>query len=97
MALGTWNKEVFGDIHKKKRLLVARIEGVQKAFDLNYCTGLIKLDIKLKKELEEVLVQEEMFWFQKSQEEWIQSGDRNKKYYHASTMVRRARNRIGSL
>ena len=36
-------------------------------------------------------------WFQRSQEKWIASGDRNTKYYHASTLIRRNRNRIEAL
>lgn len=58
---------------------------------------LLKLQNNLKKELEAVLGQKELLWFQKSREEWIISGDRNTKYYHASTMVKRGRNRIASL
>lgn len=36
-------------------------------------------------------------WFQKSREECICSGDRNTKFYHASTIARRSRNKIEGL
>ena len=36
-------------------------------------------------------------WFQKSREEWICSGDRNTKFYHASTVLRRHGNKIDKL
>lgn len=68
-VLRKWNKDVFGNIHKKKRRLLARIDGVQRALAHNYSNGLIKLDIKLKNELDEVLAQEEAFRFQKSRKE----------------------------
>ena len=35
--------------------------------------------------------------FQRSREEWIAYGDINTKFYHASTLVRRKRNRIERL
>lgn len=44
-----------------------------------------------------VLEQEELIWFQKSREKNIALGDRNTKYFHTSTIVRRRRNRIEML
>ncbi|XP_019199146.1 PREDICTED: uncharacterized protein LOC109192895 [Ipomoea nil] len=52
---------------------------------------------KLRLELEEILYQEELLWFQQSREDWITSGDRNTAYYHAAATVRRARNRVARL
>ncbi|KAK8573189.1 hypothetical protein V6N13_100000 [Hibiscus sabdariffa] len=45
------------------------------------------LEIELKKELNMVLAQEESFWFQRSQCQWLNDGDRNTKYYHCATRV----------
>ncbi|XP_019200262.1 PREDICTED: uncharacterized protein LOC109193892 [Ipomoea nil] len=93
----TWNKEVFGSITTRKRILLARIAGIQRALATSFHRGLLKLEGKLKSALEEVLYQEELMWFQRSREEWIVSGDRNTKFYHAATMVRKAQNRIRGL
>ena len=38
--------------------------------------------------------EEDFFWFQKSRQDWMALGDKNTKYFHASTKQRRARNRI---
>lgn len=38
-----------------------------------------------------------MIWFQKSREKWIAFGDRNTKFFHTSTIIRRRRNRIEML
>lgn len=97
VILMDWNKNSFGNIHKKKRRLEARLEGIQRAMDTRRDTNLIKLESKLRMELEDVLYQEELLWYQRSREEWITSGDRNTKYYHAATRVRRATRKIQAL
>lgn len=58
-VLGDWIRNIFGDIYKRKRRLLVRIEGDQRTRDFNYETKLIKLDIKLK-------LSWRRFWFRKS-------------------------------
>lgn len=60
----------------------------------NAHAGLIKLRKKLQHELEAILYQEEVWWFQKSREDWINSGDRNTRYYHTATNTKRSRSNI---
>ncbi|XP_075508178.1 uncharacterized protein LOC142545090 [Primulina tabacum] len=96
-VLTEWNSATFGNIHKRKRELIARIDGVQRILGHQPRHRLLKLDAKLRRELDKVLEQEELLWYQKSREDWIVSGDRNTKFYHASTMVRRSRNKIEAL
>ena len=40
---------------------------------------------------------EEDFWKQRSRQLWLELGDRNTGYFHASTKARRARNRITTI
>ncbi|KAG5544818.1 hypothetical protein RHGRI_017313 [Rhododendron griersonianum] len=40
---------------------------------------------------------EELYWQQKSHHKWLQSGDRNTSYFHASTVERRRRNHISGI
>ena len=89
-----WNKSTFGNIYKKKRGILARIAGIQKFITNHHNNHLLKLDTKLRKDLNDILAQEEILWYQNSREDWIRSGDRNTntKYYHASTVVRSSRN-----
>lgn len=51
----------------------------------------------LWKEYEEVSFQEEVLWFQKSTSKWLTFGDRNSKYFHGITVVRRRMNKIECL
>ncbi|XP_074297469.1 uncharacterized protein LOC141628195 [Silene latifolia] len=57
----------------------------------------IVLEARLRKELDEILEREELYWYQKSRVNFIRDGDRNTSYFHVSTLVRRWRNRINSL
>nr|GMD01122.1 LINE-type retrotransposon LIb DNA [Ipomoea batatas] len=92
-----WNKNVFGNIFKRKANLQARIKGVQESVYYPNSNGLQVLENKLIAELDQVLVEEELLWFQKSRRQWVQDGDRNTAFYHKSTLIRRNRARIRML
>lgn len=95
--LRRWNKQVFGDIQGKKEKLVKDITEVQSLIDICPSDVLFVREENLVQELEIVLEQEEMVWFQKSREKWVTQGDRNTKFFHLSTVIRRRRNRIEML
>ncbi|XP_021626130.1 uncharacterized protein LOC110624960 [Manihot esculenta] len=93
-----WNREEFENIFAKKHQLLRRIEGVQRALALNeYSPNLVKLDFLLHQKMEEVLKQEELYWFQRSKEEWIVSGERNTKFHHLAVKVKKKRKLISAL
>ena len=45
----------------------------------------------------DILKQKEEFWSVKFRYNWLIQGDRNTKFFHISTLIRRKRNRISSL
>lgn len=92
-VLTQWNKTTFGNIHARKRILMARLGSIQKAMAVSWHIGLVRLNRKLCTQLDEVLNQEELLWYERSRETWIQSSDRNTKIYHLSTNVRQKQKR----
>ena len=76
---------------------MARIAGIQRHSSYQYSRFLQTLEYQLLGEYSRVLHQEELFWFQKSRAQWMSQGDRNTRFYHVSTVVRRKHNKIESL
>ncbi|XP_031105341.1 uncharacterized protein LOC116010192 [Ipomoea triloba] len=85
--LSKWNREVFRDINRRKKIVLARLGGVQTRLSNQRHGGLAKLEKKLTEEYQEILYQEELMWFQRSREDWIVSGDRNTAYYHVAATI----------
>ncbi|XP_019178147.1 PREDICTED: uncharacterized protein LOC109173368 [Ipomoea nil] len=92
-----WNKNTFVNIHHRKKQVLARLGGVQRNLAINGRPDLIKLNKKVRKELEEILLQEELLWFQRSRENWITSGDHNTRFYHVATIAKKAVSKINML
>ena len=49
---------------------------------------------KLIKDLEEVWLREEKYWFQRSRIKWLADRDKNSKFFHQITVQRRRMNKI---
>lgn len=90
----TFNTEIFGNIFHNKRRLEARLSGVHKQLDVFASSDLIMLEKELQDEYSIILAQEEMMWYQKSRENWVCFGNKNTKFFHTQTIIRRRRNRI---
>ncbi|CAA7053603.1 unnamed protein product [Microthlaspi erraticum] len=96
-VLVRWNKKVFGEVSKRKEAILKEIKEVQEILDSGPSDALLVREEELIQDLDNVLEQEEMLWFQKSREKWIPLGDRNTRFFHTSTVIRRRRNRIEML
>ncbi|XP_039000029.1 uncharacterized protein LOC120125740 [Hibiscus syriacus] len=75
IAADSWNKSVFGYIRSKKRMVMACLQGVQKALQTSNSLFLHNLEASLLTELESLLDQEELLWRQRSREDWISLGE----------------------
>lgn len=91
-----WNSEVFGNLFTRKRRVLARLSGAQKALAENPNEFLIGLEKKLIEEYSLIMLQEEEYWALKSRLNAANFGDRNTSFFHVTTMVRRHRNKIRS-
>ena len=49
---------------------------------------------KLKNQISNMLMDEEIYWKQRSMAEWLKEGDRNTKYFHVKAAARRMKNKI---
>ncbi|XP_050281743.1 uncharacterized protein LOC126722642 [Quercus robur] len=92
-----WNFEVFGNIFAKKKRVLARLNGTQKALANNPIEFLLRLEDQLIEEYSSILLQEEEFWALKSRINAVAFGDWNTSYFHMNTVVRRHRNKIRCL
>ncbi|XP_019459941.1 PREDICTED: uncharacterized protein LOC109359701 [Lupinus angustifolius] len=93
----SFNKNIFGNIFRRKRRLEARIREIQLSLETCDSHTLVTLEAQLRRDYNKALRQEEMLWFQKSREKWVRFGDRNTKFFHTQTIVRRKRNKIHGL
>lgn len=61
-SIREWAKRDFGDIFKEKKILMARLGGIQKALDDRPNPFLNNLGYELQLNLEEALRREELLW-----------------------------------
>lgn len=64
--LKTWNSEVFGNIFKRKRRILARLEGIQRVLIQGKNDRLQALKEDLWDEYSKIVHQEEAYWFQQA-------------------------------
>lgn len=57
----------------------------------------VRKEEKLREDLEDLLIKEDIKWVQKARCDWVVQGDRNTKYFQTVVKQRRAKNRIVSL
>ncbi|XP_061348186.1 uncharacterized protein LOC133293611 [Gastrolobium bilobum] len=79
---------------RRKSHLLACISGIDKKLHSSINAALEGLHQILWAELHKIYIQEELTWFQWSRRQWLVDEDRNMRFYHASTVIRRRHNKI---
>lgn len=92
-----WNKTSFGNIFHQKNILLKRLHGIHAALTNGPNPFLLNLETELYKALASQLKIIEDFWASKSRIDWLNLGDENSSFFHASVINRRRSNRISSL
>lgn len=77
-----WNAEQFGNIFRRKKRLISRLEGISTALSQHYNPFLVTLEQDLLSEYNLPLEQEAKYWKQKSRLQW--TGTRNFTIYPPS-------------
>ena len=93
-ALKKWNKETFRLCQTRIKELSTKLEQVQ-ASSVSEKNSLMEASIQ--RELNSWLLNNESLWKQKSREVWLKEGDKNSKFFHLSTIIRRRRNAIDAI
>ncbi|RVX13392.1 Transposon TX1 uncharacterized 149 kDa protein [Vitis vinifera] len=96
--LKEWNTRVFGDLRERKKHILTdlgRIDRIEQEGNLN--SDLVSERTLRRKELEDLVLKEEVQWRQKSRVKWIKEGDCNSKFFHRVATGRRSRKFIKSM
>lgn len=64
-----------------------RLNGISRALARGPNDFLERLQNQLWSDYEEIIVQEELLWFQKSRYKWLAFGDKKSKYFHGITVT----------
>ena len=89
-----WNRTCFGIIKNIIKEIEDKIKMLQ---DMAPTKENLELEASLNIELNDWMEREELKWKQKSRELWLKEGDRNSKFFHLSTLIRRRRNLIAEI
>ena len=92
--LQNWNWNVFGNVHQVLRQKKERLQLLEARDSLHEDAEEIQ---RVKNEINEVLMREEIMWNQRSRALWIKWGDRNTRFFHATANQRRRKNSIMGL
>uniref|UniRef100_A0A2N9HXU9 CCHC-type domain-containing protein n=1 Tax=Fagus sylvatica TaxID=28930 RepID=A0A2N9HXU9_FAGSY len=92
--MSAWNKSKFGNIFHRKKRILARLNGVQCALTSRPSESLYRIEKSLREDYFVILKLGEELWALKSRVGWVVEGDRNTKFFHTSTIIRRRANKI---
>uniref|UniRef100_A0A2N9ERH6 CCHC-type domain-containing protein n=1 Tax=Fagus sylvatica TaxID=28930 RepID=A0A2N9ERH6_FAGSY len=92
--VSAWNKSKFDNIFHRKKRILARLNGVRCALTSRPSESLFRIEKSLREDYFVILKLDEELWALKSRVGWVVEGDRNTKFFHTSTIVRRRANKI---
>ena len=91
MDLKAWSSATYGQILKKIQEKRKRLSNLVQLDE----DGRFGEEIKqVRKDINDLIDSEELYWCQRSKAHWLKEGDRNTKYFHARASERRKQNTI---
>jgi len=89
-TLKQWNKDVFGNIHSFVSDAEKALQDIQIQIQLLGHTDLLMQEEKKARfTLDEALLRQETYWQEKVRVSWHLNGDRNSKYFHRVTKIKK--------
>lgn len=98
--LKKWNKETFGQVDLKIKLLEAQLRDIQNDISMNLMNPgeqsapLLQREQHVRHELNMWYDRQEVHWAQKARQLWMVNGERNTAYFHQIVRKRRIQNSI---
>ncbi|KAB2600004.1 hypothetical protein D8674_010275 [Pyrus ussuriensis x Pyrus communis] len=90
--LSRWSRSKFKGRSNRIQDLLSQLDLLQQDWGPNFD------EIReLSRQIDELRVQEESYWCQRSRVKWLREGDANTRFFHSSTIQRRRRNKIVKL
>ncbi|MQL79586.1 hypothetical protein Taro_012028 [Colocasia esculenta] len=97
MFYRNWNKDVFGNVSLNVQEAKTMLATAQKAYEEDDSQPNHIAFTSAKAKLEQILLQEERLWRQKSRLKWLKDGDNNTKFFHAYALTQRKNSQISKL
>ncbi|XP_068329793.1 uncharacterized protein [Pyrus communis] len=90
--LSRWNRTKFKGRGCRIQDLLSQLDSLQRDWGPNFD------EIReISRQIDELRLQEESYWCQRSRVKWLREGDANTQFFHSSTLQRRRRNKIVKL
>lgn len=92
-----WNKDSFGNIFGRKKSCLVRLKGIQKESERGLSAFLTNMGKSLLVDYEKILKQEDQFWFKNPRSKWFVKRERNTRFFHISTLLKKKKQNISML
>lgn len=93
-----WARNYYGKKKKDKQLILDRLNALDIIQESRTFTPVeLKEWNTLRTQLEDIYLDEELYWKHRANQTWLEAGDQNTKYFHLITNHRKKKNKINSL
>lgn len=86
-----WSDDEFKGRKRKVKQLNEKLKIIRKYFSHYEDGDEIQ---KIERQIDNVLLDEEIYWKQRSKAGWLRERDKNPKFFHAKALARKRKNRI---